>query len=81
MQHYIYIKKIESSKRSSRAKTDKIDNKYANSNNTVKKIILVVKTSSKIYEPKTYKKVIIELIYFRQQRDAIEEKIQNFKNH
>lgn len=60
------MKKTKNPKRLGRAKTDEIGNKYDNSSNTVEKIISVTKTSSRVYKPKIYKEVIIDLIYSRQ---------------
>lgn len=63
MQHHIYIKKTKSTKRLSRAKTDNIGNKYSNSNDNVKKIMLVAEIKSRVYKPKIYKEVIIDPIH------------------
>lgn len=46
-----------------------------------KKTISVTKVNSKIYKPRTYKKVMNNSIHSRRWKKAIEEKIQNFENH
>lgn len=71
----------ESLKRSGGAKNDETGHKYGDTSSTVEKIISVAETSSKVYEPKTYKEAITDPIQFKQWRDAIEEEIQNLENH
>ncbi len=43
--------------------------------------MLITKVSSKIYKPKTYKKVIKNPIYDYQLTKTIEEELQNPENH
>lgn len=47
----------------------------------IEKIMSVIKTSSKVYKPTTYKQMISNLVYTRQWKEAIEEEIQNLENH
>lgn len=59
----LIVIEIKSLKRLGKAKIDKIDNKYGNSNGITKEKMSVVKTSSKVYKPKTYKEIITDFIY------------------
>lgn len=42
-----------------------VGNKYGNISNIAKKIMLIAKTNSKVYELKIYKEVITNFIHFR----------------
>ena len=46
-----------------------------------KKIRSITKVSSKIYELKTYKKIMSDLLYLHQWKKVIKEEIQKLENH
>lgn len=47
----------------------------------VKKILSVIKISSKVYKPVIYEKIILDFINVRQWKKVIEKKIQNLKDY
>lgn len=44
-------------------------------------VMLLIKTNSKIHEPKSYNKAIDDPIHGRRWEEAIEEKLQNLESH
>lgn len=60
------IIRVEKLKRLNRDKTIEISNKYSNTSGIVEKVMLVAKTSSRVYKPKIYKKTITNPIHSRQ---------------
>lgn len=59
----LLVIKAKSSELLGRDKIFKVGNKYGNTSGTTKKIMSVAKTYNRLYKLKTYKEVIIDLIY------------------